>query len=48
MGQALRIQHPDMWEQVKDHWDQVFATVPVTFEVKVDIEDFGASTITTN
>lgn len=48
MGQALRIQHPDMWEQVKDHWDQVFATVPVTFEVKVDIEDFGASTMTTN
>ena len=47
-GQALRIQHPGLWEQLKDNWDQAFTFVPVTFEVKVHIEDSGASTMTVN
>ncbi|MEO2260939.1 Ger(x)C family spore germination protein [Paenibacillus amylolyticus] len=47
-GQALRIQHPGLWEQLKDNWDQAFTSVPVTFEVKVHIEDSGASTMTVN
>ncbi|WP_379127833.1 Ger(x)C family spore germination protein [Paenibacillus sp. sgz500958] len=42
-GQALHIQHPSVWRKVKDNWDEVFAKLPVTFEVKVEIEDNGAS-----
>ncbi|WP_151735749.1 Ger(x)C family spore germination protein ['Paenibacillus yunnanensis' Narsing Rao et al. 2020] len=42
-GKALQIQHPQVWRKVKDHWDEVFSTVPVTVEAKLTLEDFGAS-----
>ncbi|MCW3790266.1 Ger(x)C family spore germination protein [Paenibacillus sp. LS1] len=45
LGKALRIQHPAVWEKVKGNWDDTFTTIPVTFSVKLHIDDYGASTM---
>ncbi|WP_150272083.1 Ger(x)C family spore germination protein [Paenibacillus tepidiphilus] len=42
-GKSLQIQHPEVWRKVKDHWDVVFSRVPVTVEVTLTIEEYGAS-----
>ncbi|MCG7379840.1 Ger(x)C family spore germination protein [Paenibacillus sp. ACRSA] len=46
LGKALRIQHPAVWERVKENWEEEFVTIPVTFSTKVHLDDFGASTMT--
>ncbi|WP_341282060.1 Ger(x)C family spore germination protein [Paenibacillus sp. FSL H8-0537] len=43
-GKVLSIKYPNKWKSVKDNWDEVFSQVPVTFEVKLTITDFGSST----
>lgn len=45
-GKALQIQYPSRWRQMKDGWDETFSKLPVTYEVKMNIEDFGASSTT--
>lgn len=45
-GKTVRIQHPALWEQLKDDWDREFVAIPVTFSAKVHIEDYGASIMT--
>ncbi|MGN7762772.1 Ger(x)C family spore germination protein [Paenibacillus sp. 22594] len=45
-GTSLRIQHPAVWRKVKEDWEEIFTKIPVTYEVKVEIEDYGASGIT--
>lgn len=47
-GKSLRIQHPEVWKKVKDDWDNTFSGLPVTYEVKLDIEDYGASGTSTD
>lgn len=42
-GERLSIQQPHVWEKVKDHWDEVFSRVPVTFDIKLKITDYGSS-----
>nr|WP_312886462.1 Ger(x)C family spore germination protein [Paenibacillus foliorum] len=42
-GNRLRIDHPKVWKQVKDNWDQTFSEAPVTIDVKLSIKEFGAS-----
>lgn len=46
-GKALQIQHPSRWRKMKEGWDETFSRLPVTYEVKLNIEDFGASSTTT-
>jgi spore germination protein len=41
-GERLRIEHPRLWEQVKENWDQTFKEVPVQFRVRLKIEDYGS------
>ncbi|MBP1905647.1 spore germination protein [Paenibacillus turicensis] len=41
---CLSIRNPKMWKKVKDRWDEVYANIPVDFDVKLTITDFGAST----
>ena len=41
---CISIKNPKMWKKVKDNWDEVYANIPVDFDVKLTITDFGAST----
>ncbi|WP_019911071.1 Ger(x)C family spore germination protein [Paenibacillus sp. HW567] len=41
-GDRLRIEHPKVWKNYKDHWDDVFSHTPVTFDIKLSITDYGA------
>lgn len=46
-GSNLRIQHPKIWQKMKDNWDERFSHIPVTYEVDLSIEGYGASYTTT-
>ncbi|MRN55499.1 Ger(x)C family spore germination protein [Paenibacillus monticola] len=45
-GKSLHIQFPSVWRKVKEDWDETFSEIPVTYEVNIDIEEYGASGIT--
>ncbi|MRN55498.1 Ger(x)C family spore germination protein [Paenibacillus monticola] len=45
-GNSLHIQYPSVWRKVKEDWDETFSEIPVTYEVKLDLENYGASGIT--
>jgi spore germination protein len=47
-GEALHIQHPEVWKKVKDDWDNTFASIPITYSTNILIQDYGASTMTVN
>ncbi|MDQ0247366.1 spore germination protein [Bacillus fengqiuensis] len=42
-GNQLRIKHPRTWEKVKKDWDQLFSEVPIKYNVKLTITDYGTS-----
>ncbi|MFE4038979.1 Ger(x)C family spore germination protein [Priestia sp. YIM B13489] len=42
-GNQLRIKHPRVWIRVKDNWDQTFSEVPINYDVKLTIKDYGTS-----
>ncbi|MGG0335448.1 Ger(x)C family spore germination protein [Priestia aryabhattai] len=42
-GNQLRIKRPRVWMRVKDNWDQTFSEVPINYDVKLTIKDYGAS-----
>lgn len=42
--QCLSIRNPKIWKKVKERWDEVYENIPVNFDVKLTITDFGAST----
>ncbi|WP_309411785.1 Ger(x)C family spore germination protein [Bacillus cereus] len=42
-GNLLRIEHPEVWEQVKKDWDRTFSTIPIKYHVSATIQDYGAS-----
>lgn len=43
-GDWLSIKNPHYWKKVKDHWDEEFSQIPVTFDVDLKITDFGSFT----
>lgn len=43
-GKRLSITNPQLWKKVKEDWDEVFSRSEVTFNVKLNITDFGSST----
>ncbi|MCV4235229.1 Ger(x)C family spore germination protein [Virgibacillus sp. LDC1] len=43
-GEELRIKHPQLWKKLKSDWDETFSHVPITYEVSMNITDFGSST----
>ncbi|WP_098749413.1 Ger(x)C family spore germination protein [Paenibacillus sp. EZ-K15] len=43
-GERLRIKHPKIWKKVKENWEETFSHVPITYEVNMNITDFGSST----
>ncbi|WP_176586379.1 Ger(x)C family spore germination protein [Priestia megaterium] len=42
-GNQLRIKRPIVWMRVKANWDQTFSEVPINYDVKLMIKDYGAS-----
>ncbi|WDW11117.1 Ger(x)C family spore germination protein [Priestia aryabhattai] len=42
-GNQLRIKQPRTWMRVKGNWDQTFSEVPINYDVKLTIKDYGAS-----
>ncbi|MEK8130533.1 Ger(x)C family spore germination protein [Paenibacillus filicis] len=47
-GKKLQIQYPSIWSKVEHGWDTTFAHVPVTYEVHLNIEEYGASDTTSD
>ncbi|WP_339317747.1 Ger(x)C family spore germination protein [Paenibacillus sp. FSL R10-2734] len=45
-GTSLHNQHPAVWRSVKDNWDETFSQIPITYEVSLNIEEYGASDTT--
>lgn len=41
----LKIQEPDLWHKLEDHWDEVFSRTPIHLEVDLKITDFGSFTL---
>ncbi|WP_379152524.1 Ger(x)C family spore germination protein [Paenibacillus sp. sgz5001063] len=41
-GNRLSIEKPQVWKKLKDHWDEAFCRIPVTFDVKMKITDYGS------
>ncbi|GGH22601.1 Ger(x)C family spore germination protein [Paenibacillus segetis] len=39
----LRIQHPQVWKKVKEDWDETFSKSEITYDVKLNITDYGSS-----
>ncbi|MEK4348834.1 Ger(x)C family spore germination protein [Paenibacillus sp. FSL P4-0184] len=42
-GDWFSIERPHVWKQIKDHWDEEFTRIPVTFDLKLKITDFGTT-----
>jgi spore germination protein len=40
-GKKLSIKYPQVWEKVKDNWDEEFSKIPVKINVKINILQFG-------
>lgn len=43
-GEQLRIKYPKVWRKFKPDWDKRFSEVPITYDIKVKLEDQGSST----
>jgi spore germination protein len=43
-GKNLSIKYPQKWKKLKSNWDEEFSRIPVTFEIKLTITDYGSST----
>ncbi|WNS44069.1 Ger(x)C family spore germination protein [Paenibacillus sp. MMS20-IR301] len=41
IGEDLHIEHPYVWKKIKDSWSELFPEIPVSIEVKVQIEQIG-------
>jgi len=44
-GDRLRIEYPKVWENVKKDWDQTFSKIPIKYNVKLTIIDYGTSVL---
>ncbi|QDX92859.1 Ger(x)C family spore germination protein [Brevibacillus laterosporus] len=40
-NKALSVHHPDVWEKMKDNWDEEFSKIPIDVHVKVNVREFG-------
>ncbi|QDP94485.1 hypothetical protein EUA40_18075 [Bacillus amyloliquefaciens] len=37
----VRIQYPDYWKKVKNHWDETFSEADFDYDVSIQIVNFG-------
>ena len=40
-GKELSIKYPKVWDSVKDNWDERFAELPITYNINLEITDYG-------
>lgn len=40
-GDELRIRYPHVWDNVKNDWDRTFSNVPITYNVKITVKEYG-------
>lgn len=40
-SRRLKAYEPKTWDKVKDRWDEVFPTIPITTDVKISIQNTG-------
>jgi spore germination protein KC len=40
-GRILKAYEPKTWEKIKDRWDEVFPTIPLTTHVRVSLQNTG-------
>ncbi|WP_336783279.1 Ger(x)C family spore germination C-terminal domain-containing protein [Paenibacillus illinoisensis] len=43
-GEQLRIKYPKVCRKVKPDWDKRFSEVPITYDIKIKLENQGSST----
>ncbi|WP_410984164.1 Ger(x)C family spore germination protein [Bacillus cereus] len=41
-GNRLEIEYPKVWKKVGKDWDKTFSKVPIKYNVKITIQDYGA------
>ncbi|WP_370223168.1 Ger(x)C family spore germination protein [Cytobacillus sp.] len=42
-GRSLQISYPQVWNKVKNNWDETFSEIPVKFSINVSIKEMGTS-----
>ncbi|WP_435164338.1 Ger(x)C family spore germination protein [Paenibacillus glycanilyticus] len=42
--QAVRIQKPGLWKEVKSNWDEAFSASKINLDIDLQITDFGSTT----
>ncbi|MBN8201015.1 Ger(x)C family spore germination protein [Bacillus sp. NTK034] len=42
-GRTLQISYPQVWNKVKNNWDETFSEIPVKFSINVSIKEMGTS-----
>jgi len=45
LDQYVRIYYPRIWEKIKKDWDDMFANATIRYSVKVNIKEFGTTSI---
>jgi spore germination protein len=40
-GKRLRIQHPRVWEDIKEDWDKTFSDVAINYDIDITITDYS-------
>ena len=43
-GEAFERKYPKRWNEVKDRWDEIYPTVEVDYDMKVNIRSSGVGT----
>ncbi|GMK45394.1 germination protein BC [Paenibacillus glycanilyticus] len=43
-GQAVKIQKPGLWKEVKSNWDDTFSASKINLDIDLQITDFGSTT----
>ncbi|MBD5071565.1 Ger(x)C family spore germination protein, partial [Xanthomonas citri pv. citri] len=41
LSDHIRIQHPDYWNKVKGHWDEIFSETDFKYDISFKIINFG-------
>ncbi|WP_243525114.1 Ger(x)C family spore germination protein [Bacillus pseudomycoides] len=40
-GNRLKIEYPKVWKKVEKDWDKTFSKIPIKYNVKITIQDYG-------
>ncbi|MCM3786293.1 Ger(x)C family spore germination protein [Neobacillus mesonae] len=43
-GDQVRIKYPKYWNKIEGRWDEVFSEVEITYDVNLEVVDYGSTT----